>query len=223
MTGTELIARVRTITGIDMTTIRDDTNILAVINDVYHEFLDSELWPFLETSDTVDTVADTAEYTIPATVDRITAVTLELSDGPQPLELVPLRYIDRYVDAEDTDEPTVYAISSGTQLTLAPTPDAVYTVQVRGVTSGDDILAAESPLFDARYHAGLAYGAAAVILNEEGQYDRADRNAMRAASYLARMHDHYIKSEDREKIVMGGHPVATFKNWRGKLWPGRLR
>ena len=216
-----LRARTRLISGIEMESLRSDPEVDDVINDVYQEFLDAERWPFLEDVDTFPTVAGTADYALPAGIEKPRTVTLELEDGPTVLTEVSHSWVDRNVDGDDTDEPVAYA-RTGSGITLAPTPDAVYTVQVRGYATRTDLtLDTDEPIFEERFHKGVAYAAAAVLLSEEGQRDRAEAAITQAATTLERMKSFYLESADEMPVVLGAGRILSLRSTQGRLWPGR--
>lgn len=216
-----LRTRTRTISGIEMESLRSNAEVNDVINDVYLELLDSELWPFLEIAVTQSTVAGTDTYSFP-TVARIRTVTLELDDGPHPLSEVSKRFIDRNVNGEDTDEPVAYARSGSTSIVLAPTPDAVYDLRVAGYMAPTALsVDTDEPVFEERFHAIVAYAAAAVLLQEEGQTERADQAVARVGSFLDRMRRFYLESADDAEVVMGRGRAPILHNTEGRLWPWR--
>lgn len=214
-------ARARTISGIEMETLRSDSDFNSVINEFYQELLDAEPWPFLEAVGTITTVAGTSDYFLPEGVRRARTVTLESSNGPSELVEVTQSWLDRSIDGSSHGEPLAYA-RTGSGLTLAPTPGQVYTIQVRGYSSATTLSAdSDEPLFDVSYHPAVAYGAAAVILSEEGQHERAEQAMVRAGTFLERMRDEYMKSHDDAPVVMGRGRSARMPTTSGRLWPWR--
>lgn len=224
MNKADLRERTRVISGFEMAATRSDPEIDDVNNDAYLAVCDLEEWPFKLGSDTFNTVSGTAVYDLDSeltvAIEHPRTVTLEeTGEHPVPLEQVTQRYVDRAVDSDSTDEPRVYARQGESKIVLAPTPGAVYTVQVRGWLSvsslSDDT---DAPVFKDRFHPMVSYFAAATLLDEEGRFEEAQRLERRGSQFLNRMRDNYLTSHDDTPVVLGSRSRPRATRGPDQLW-----
>lgn len=209
MNLSELRTRVRRLTGIRDTDYLSDAEVDATVNEVYRELAGADDWPFLMRTHEVATVAGTAEYALPATFRRFTSANIVGSER-RALDQRPAIELDA-LDTVDDDEPEWFAQvadASGQRILLWPTPDAVYTVTLRGYVEVDDLSAGTSPVWSEEFHPLIAYGAAARLLAEEGDDSgRAERYEAELRDALGRMMQRYTSVMDRRSFVMGGRGV----------------
>ena len=126
----------RNVVDIDSTDIAD-TTLNHFISEGYNLIIHSEKrWPFLETSTTFSTVADTKDYSLTTAGADITNGLREINSlktDDHVLELIGSDDADIMypLDTNTTGEPWFWSYWGDT-VRLYPTPDAVYTIYLRG-------------------------------------------------------------------------------------------
>jgi len=209
----DLRAEVRRRTGVDMPTLWADVDIDRAIQQANLDLMSQEDWTFLRLATTVATVAATPTVAISALatpVNEVYGVAIVTGDNRGDLRQVTLRSKDsRHEDAvPDAGFPQEYSLSDDrTGLVLYPTPDAVYTLQVRGRKTVADISGLDTnvPVFDAEFHLILALMASVDVLEQEGDDSpRSENYIARAENILDRMRRRYQVSHDEARIQMGG-------------------
>lgn len=182
-----------------------DAEVDASINEAYLELCGLEDWPFLHSTVTFPTVADTASYTLDASLRYVRGLYVTTFDEPRELRPRSQPPMDNQ-EADDPDEPNEYVLDDPTTIVLFPTPDAAYTVTVRGILDVAELSAGtDEPVFRAEYHPAVAYSAAVRLLEIEGDDSgRIERFLDETRSYVDRMRRDYLKQHDKRQMVMGG-------------------
>lgn len=132
----------RNVVDIDTSDISDST-LNHFISEGYNLIIHSEKrWPFLETSTTFSTAADTKDYALSVVGASITQGLREINSlktDDHVLELIGSDDADIMypLDTNTTGEPWFWSYWGDT-VRLYPTPDAVYTVYVRGYRNASD-------------------------------------------------------------------------------------
>lgn len=192
-----------------MTTLWSNGDIDAAIQQAYLDILESEDWTFLNAEETIATVIGTAEYALPTlkTVQGVAVLTGGKRGDLRSRSLASMdeRHFEDYASNGFPQEYTFNDDRSG--IIVHPTPDAVYTLNVRGRAlvpslSGND---ANVPIFDAEFHHVISLAAAIDVLEQEGDDSERSQNYLaRADTILGRMFDRYQLDHDESKIQMGG-------------------
>lgn len=221
----ELRWRVRRLVGhVDAEQATDPVALDGIINEAHAAVCDVHDWTFLKADVTFTTAAGQAQYGLPSPL-----VDVESVSYPGAGRLIRPRtpvYVDGFDEAPDDGKPDEYVLRDPSTLELVPTPDAVYTVQVRGTkkvltiveTVSDATAETDAPQFDETYHPAVAYLAAVDLLAEAGDdSDRADEYDRRVATFVDRMTRHYQRQHDRAPFVWGG------RRSRGRHRVGYLR
>jgi hypothetical protein len=128
--------------------IQYGSRITQFINDGYKLVCQRVGWYGNETTDAISTVAGTASYSWPQNFSRMRS----LFDTTRHVELeyVSQRLIDR--SGTSNGAPVFYAIYAGS-ITLWPTPDAVYSLEMRYWSLPNDLVNdSDSPNFPATWH-----------------------------------------------------------------------
>lgn len=161
----------------------DSDPLVDWINDAYHELEDAYEWPFLFASVVVSTAANSPLLVgSPADLGKIfnlhvlTAGGASVS-GRRGLKYVPpVKFMEDpcFVGTTSTQEPTHYTILNGV-VNLWPTPDMVYTLQLRYKKEFPDLVNdVDTPGFPTRMHYTIVRGASVPALQSESEEDRAD-------------------------------------------------
>lgn len=185
----------------DLSTIR--TNVLdrlgvpsgdalfttAVLNRAINAALDEigaeHDWPWLEASETINTVAGTKTYTPNAAWVRTRE--LKLADD-YPLEWVTMIQLDTLYPVTEQDRPSVFAIEQG-QLYIGPTPDGVYVLTHRYVKAEPDLSAdGDTPLMPAQFHNAIVELATYIALKRSRDDVRGAAALDAYARWLSKMH-----------------------------------
>lgn len=213
----QLTWRTRRLAGLSETDDQADPVYLGeVVNEAYLDLCASQDWSFLRVDTTLNTVAGTRSYALPTAVDRLDSVVHDdAEDGPL-LRPRPGRAHDAVVDEPDQDRPDEYVLRDPNTIELWPTPDAVYTLRLRGFEKPAPLAVdSDTPVFDDRFHPAIPYAAAMAVLEgmprEDGD-DRLDRYERRVGRYLGRMWGHYQAQHDRTPLVLGGRATRRRSN-----------
>lgn len=203
MNLTTMRARVRRLTGIQMTSLLADADIDTVINEVYREVLAIDTWPFLHVDVAATALAGNPSVTVPSPVRTVTSVRV---DGKNRLQQTTIDHLDVLADEDtSTGEPELYAFVNATTLKVWPTPDVNYSLQVRGYKDEAALTANDEPVFDSVFHVLLPYEASVRILQEQGDDESGRVPAYReqVATMLQSMSTMYLRAHDRKQFRMG--------------------
>lgn len=138
-------------------TIYSTTRLNQYLNDALSELSSKAQYYGEEQQQATSTVAGTSHYNFPTGMTKLRSV--RLPDYPQELTLLDLRDIDR--SQQTTGRPYAYAID-GSGITLFPTPDAAYALDIRYWSTLPPLVNdTDSPGIPARYHTDLAFYAIA--------------------------------------------------------------
>jgi hypothetical protein len=206
----QLTDRLRRLTGIRMTDILSDEQILQLLNEAYRETMGLTDWPFLSVQQDVtvqDGVFD-SYYTF-RVVNSIVG-----PDGAR-LRETTLDDLERY-DEPDAD-PFAYARIDERRYKIWPKPADGTVYSVRGVQTPELLYdPSDEPVFDSEFHVVLAYAAASRALAEESDDSGRSQLYMQEASgILDRMRLRYLTAHDRGIFRIGG---KSSKNYRWRAW-----
>jgi hypothetical protein len=169
-------------------------DLTATINSGLQQMATEYDWPWLIVKDTFDTANGTADYTAPATCTRVRrlAIGTYLLQTRQDEEMLLLD--------EDTGQPYFYTVE-GTTITLAPTPDAIYTVK-RKYVKAEAVLSGDSDTcYVPAYYSDLAaiYGA---LEEARRRRDQALVNLLEQSrqQWIKRISDNIQRSKDMPAI-----------------------
>jgi hypothetical protein len=190
--------RVRTLSGVRLDSIRSDADINQVVNETYQEILGLFAWPFLRAEVSVSVPAQSAQFLTPTVFRYISAVV-----GERRLSQTTLDEMDLLLDEEG--EPRLYARVDDRAIRLWPTPKDAVTLTIRGQVEFEPLeTEQDEPVFAEQFHPVVAYRAAARVLAEEGDDSgRSESYQLDAGSYLQRMQDYYMKTNDISLIRIG--------------------
>lgn len=199
MNLTELRARVRTLSGVRLDSIRSDSDIDQLVNESYQEILGLFAWPFLRGESRSVVAAGRNSFNTPSAFRYITAVVA----GDSRLQQTTLDEIDLLEDQEG--EPQRYARVDDRKIRLWPTPNDQTVVHIRGQIEFQPLdQFNDTPIFAEQFHPAIAYRAAARLLAEEGDDSgRSEAYQLDAGGYLGRMQEHYMSSGDISLIRIG--------------------
>lgn len=221
----DLRDRTRQLAGAELDGLRSTVEMDVLVEEAYRQVGLIQAWKWREAIETLSTVAATDEYTVPTGIDEPQGLTITDAPGqslPVPLKEVPVRDILTRVRRDEEDLPRFYARIGERKIRLAPIPDKVYTVEFYGQAPLQGLAAdAAEPEWDSRFHAVIAYLAAAVLLSEEGQEELARARQGLAEAKLAEMHEFYQVSKDNTPVIIGGGQMSTPVDRHGRLWPWR--
>lgn len=161
---------VTTLVGASGITKRAMGWINQVIFDIYSRSND---WSFREASTTLSTIAATAAYNLPSTVDTDSIKSLTRQNGQTPLQ---------YIDYETWEElaahsgiPNAFTLFQN-QLFLYPIPDSAYTLTYRYQRNPVRLVNdTDTPAIFDKWHYVIVHGAAykaKLFLNDEDQQDQ---------------------------------------------------
>lgn len=186
----QLGTRVRSLTGVLMPTILSDTDLHGYVNEGYHGVVGAANWRFLYHEGDIATTGGTAVYNLPSGVDR--AETVAVPSGGK-LRRRSLDELDREPSHRRDGTTWAWAPQADGKIELFPTPTAANTYRVRGWTSVSDLAAGQSPVFASEFHTAVAYEAAAIVLEREGDDSgRSGEFREEVARVLARMGLRYL-------------------------------
>lgn len=208
MNLTQLRSHVRSLTGIQSTAIISDADIDLFINEAYQEINREADWPFLRAQTTITTSSNQGTYSLPAGVaDNSLASVAVLSNDVNRRQLRPR---SRY-STDDSSGPYIigrpleYSVWNGV-MELYPTPDVSETITLRyfsepaNLSSGTDV-----PIFDAKFHSLVAYGASVRVLIREGDdTERRGYYNLQFQNGMEQMKGDYLSERDRSILRLGG-------------------
>jgi hypothetical protein len=213
--------RVRSLTSILSTSILSDSELDDFVNEAQTLLCLTADWPFLVHTATVTTAGNDETVAVPLpvgrTAQRVIDVYASTSPGNKPWQL--FERAQPTITENTTGYPREYEWNSATgELRLYPTPSGPFTVTVRVVldptsmSSGSDV-----PLIPVAFRHGIAYLAAALILERE-----ADTTG-RIASYENRVAE--VVEEMRRLLLTSGRPTFTIggrvgrrRSARNQVW-----
>lgn len=203
--------RVRRLVGQETVERLTDPDLLRdKVNEAYRDLCGLEDWPFLNVNDTIATVNGQATYVLPTPLRWVDEVSIGSGDARGVLMHVEGRGVDAD-DELDAGHPIAYAMREPDELELVPTPDAVYTVTVRG-RQGAPALAVDTdvPLFRSDYHPALVYMAAVYVVEEEPEFDPKLKQRWEelAGAYVERMASDYLRVHDHGSVTVGGQALG---------------
>lgn len=173
------------------------------INDALEQISLERDWPWLLTSETITTVANTATSALPTNYLRTDSiVNTTLGTALRRTNLIDIDTLSY------TGIPVLYH-SSGLTITLAPTPDAVYSLKHRfhrtepALTTG-----ASTPLIPQVYGRGVVEYAAMLLLKQVREADMAAIAERDYMAWLKRASDN--SNASREPLRIRCRPGAWF-------------
>ncbi|MGH9266733.1 MAG: hypothetical protein ACRD0D_00995 [Acidimicrobiales bacterium] len=173
------------------------------VNQALHDAEVESEWPWLETSETVTTVAGTAAYATTALRSLYLA-----APGQASLALVEQRELDdRWGSGPATaaGRPRDYALWAGL-LELRPVPDGAYAYTHRYYRAEPDLaLGTDTPLLPASFHTAIVELAAARVLRRNREEARAAQSIAEWQRWLARMRGHRRRSVGPSKVRLRNH------------------
>lgn len=225
MNKAQLRQRTRQLAGAELDGLRTDEELDPIIEEAYRQVGHLVTWKWRETSEVLQTTPDQAEYALPSGIDEPQGFIVLNAAGhamPLPLSEVTLRDLLTSIRRDSSDLPRYYALTGANRVRFGPTPDIEYDVEVMGLAplaglDGDS----DAPEWDARFHPAIAYLAAAVFLDEEGQDELALHRRGRAEELLTDMVEFYQQSKDTTPIVRGGGRGVAPLEGVGRVYPWR--
>lgn len=208
MNLSQLRSHVRSLTGIQSTAIVSDADIDLFINEAYQEINREADWPFLRAQTTITTVVNQPTYTLPAGVaDNSIASVAILSNDVNRRQLKPR---SRY-STDDSPGPYLigrakeYSVWNGV-IEFYPTPDSVETINLRYFSEPANLVNnTDSPIFDAKFHSLVAYGASVRVLIREGDdTERRGYYNLQFQNGMEQMKGDYLSERDRSILRLGG-------------------
>lgn len=224
-TTAELTQLVRDITDLDEADL-PSALIRTFLRDGFDRFINLERrWPWLETSATLNTVANQRAYAVSAigagTFREIVSVT-DTSLAGNRLHLIPIEDAERiYNGALDTPSRPLYYLEWADNIQLYPKPDTVYPLSIRGYRKPTYewlTNTALSPDCDERLHLALAYYAIAQAYKRQ---EDSELMAMHKQSYdeavaIARK-ELMRPSSHRPMVLSKGSAHLSFRGWLQEL------
>ena len=208
MNLTALRNHVRSLVAIASTDIVSDADLNIFINEAYMDVLRDADWPFLRNEVTLNLAPGQATYTIPAGVGETSIASIvALSNDTNRRQLRPRnRYsTDDSPGPLSTGNPLEYSVWRGS-IMFNPTPEAAETLTIRYFSEPVDLVNnTDVPIFDAKYHTVVAYGAAVRVLFREG--DDTERRAYYNQQFVRgveQMKEDYLSERDRSIFRLGG-------------------
>jgi hypothetical protein len=221
----EIRSKVREIVDMDTDDV-SDALLNMYIKDGYDRMISLERrWPFLEKSYTLSTVNGQKGYTISAIgsgdVREITSV-VEGSIGGIRLTLVDHADAEAFwLGTQDTVGRPMHFSVWEQKLYIWPTPDAAYTLALRGFRKPTDWTANDATQVDAddRLHQSLVYYAVAQLyqLQEDVQLARFYRDSFDEAVRLAAS-DILRVSSHRPLVYSGGRFHESSNGWQSPVY-----
>lgn len=191
----ELRTMTRRLSGVEMAALRSDDEVDEDINRSYRDLATRQPWPWSYTSVVAVLTAGTDTVTRPSSIPSIDTIAVDEPNYRRLLGEITLADMDRYPSHRaQQGEPWAWARLTDDEVKIFPTPDANYTLTMRGqkylvpLTSNTDV-----PVFDEFFHPILAYSAAAYVMEEESEDDTwVNRYRARIAEYEDRMMRFYL-------------------------------
>jgi len=205
---TALRSHVRSLTGIQSTDILSDADLTIFINETYQDICRDADWPFNRAETTLNVTSGVAEYNLPAGVGEVQIASIaSLRNDTYRRQLRPRnRYAtDDSPGPVSTGNPYEYSCWRG-KIMFFPTPNEAETLTIRYFTAVTDLSSgSDSPVFDAKFHTIIAYGAAVKVLVREG--DDTERRGYYQGLYvngIDQMKNDYLAERDRSIFRLGG-------------------
>lgn len=219
----QLRTRTRQLAGAELDGLRSDDELDLIIEEAYGQVGALTAWKWREASETVSTVADQTEYELPDEVDEPQGFFITDAPGqsiPIALHEVTLRDLLTRLDPTDTKLPRYYALTGARDFRVGPTPDDEYTIEVYGLAPLEGLdLDSDEPEWDSRFHPAIAYLAASVFLDEEGQDELALHRRGRYEELVTDMIEYYQQSRDTTPIQMGAGQSIRRPDRLGRVFP----
>lgn len=208
MNKAQLRQRTRQLSGAELDGLRSDEEVDLLVEEAYMQVGSLLPWRWREVTVILETVDGEPEYDLPAGVDEPRGFTVLNARGhnmPVALKEVPVRDLLTRIRRDDEHLPRFYARFGDRRIRFGPVPDSDYDIEVYGLAPLQGLENdTDTPEWDARFHAPVAYMASSVLLDEEGQEELALHRRGRAEELLTEMIEHYQQSKDHTPIVMGG-------------------
>ncbi len=148
-----------------------DVDLTGHINTAYHEIANSYRFRMVRKLCTFDTVASQAEYGLPS--DCLAVLKARNSTSEHRLEKMDDRKGAELENVSTEGDPTKY-IRYRDWITLVPTPDGVYTIQLHYKADVSDLSAdADEPVVPSVWHEGIIKLARYYYYDEEGDIPKA--------------------------------------------------
>jgi hypothetical protein len=186
--ATTMAAAVRRRCGLPQTdSLAADADLIELLNEASQAISTERDWPWLETSETITTVAGTGASAVPADWVRTKQLRVNLYDSMATLDSGNLDA--RFPDNTARGVPQAFAVQGDTIL-LRPVPDAAYAIehiyyrQETQLASGSD-----TPLMPAWAHTAIVEWAAALFLYRARDDQRAELAMKRARDWVNRLQD----------------------------------
>lgn len=163
--------------------------VTDLINEALQAISTEEDWPWLQTQDTITTVAATSSYT--PTAGWVRTKQMYIANG-EPLIQLSLAEIDSIFD---TGQPLAYAIFQE-KVHLRPIPNAVYTVQHQYYKSEPALASgSDTPLMPSIFHYSIVSYAAHLANIRQQRLDRAQVELGEANKWIERMRAYKRRSQ----------------------------
>lgn len=154
-----LVTELREHTGLDLTDLPDPDAIL-LLNRSWWEIMD--LFEFREKEQTFvfNTVNGTRSYNVPSLFDAMQSLSIEDSNkshkGLDPID--PQVYENEYVDDTDANAMPIRYYREGSTVVLYPTPDDIYEITMKYLTTLADLAAGAVPAIPKSWHEIILFG-----------------------------------------------------------------
>lgn len=140
----DVVTRIREMSDMENTQFVTDNEIIRRVNQSYRRLYNeivSTFQDYFTTTDTITTVASTAEYDLPDDFYKLVGV--DYLDGDRPYSLKRLEYSQRNTRLWPTTRPYAYVLRQET-ITIYPTPSSSDTLTVSYIPVPDDLAAGGS-------------------------------------------------------------------------------
>lgn len=192
MNRADLRARLRTLSGVLMDTLMSDGEADAFLNAAYLSLCGVAEWAFLYVEE--DATASAGTNPLPGGIGRVQDVLLADGGDRRLLQRRSTHELARYPAHRDDGAPWAWAAVGDDGFRLFPGPQESTPVEVRGwidPTPLEDDTA--EPEFSPQFHDVVAYEAAALVLESEGDDSgRSERYRGEVQGYLDRMARRYL-------------------------------
>lgn len=187
-----------------------DDKIDNVINQGIRDLSTQFSWPYLEATDTITLVSDTASYAVPADFARLQAVVS--SESPYKLQEVTAQAAwMRWASDADTDRPQHFYMRAD-NIIFVPTPSGaslpditVFYYRQPTVLANDT----DEPEFASQFHLVLAEFAAAKVWEREEDLTRSEYYMGRYFAGVETMARYYLNRADDYPLVIGAGTSRT--------------
>lgn len=193
-----LVTRTRRLADVNFADLWSDVEVESIVNEAYLGLCAAAPWSFMAAEGTIAATVGTADYSLPAAVgvasDLWIAAPTRRRLRERPVEQFAWSSTDRAAQAE----PWGWGMVDHDTVRLFPTPDTSYTVQVRGWKLPAELSTGTAePTFEDAHHVAVAYEAARLILEAEGDDSgRAQQYLATVAWHLSRMAERYLPDGD---------------------------